>query len=357
MEATVSGSSGPVSVLHDCRIYKPGKFPDNIDEELSKDNIYFVTCQNARAAFNEFFQEDVDEYNEKQKRKDRQIKDYYKKIRQSKNGEVPIFEYVWQIGNRENTLLDNAIYIEILKEFAKRFQRNNPNFHVISSCLHVDEPGGTPHLHIAFIPYAIGYKQGMKKRCSISQALESMGYKGENRNMRAWKSAQEDIIEEMMYSCGIERVRYGSKRERVDVALYKEIKQKALADAQVEKEGLENDITQLKEEIEEARVELKEVKEEIVEKRSVLAEIKMHIDNNLSVIKKAVKGLFIAFNSAFKNSALVNINETENELKNAQKQAQEELKGINPTIKLFVEENAEEIAEEVSEMARRRRGR
>ena len=47
--------------------------------------------------------------------------------------------------------------------------------------LHDDEPGGTPHLHVAFAPFAGGAtKNGLEKRISLSKCFhESYRASGE----------------------------------------------------------------------------------------------------------------------------------------------------------------------------------
>ena len=235
MGKTISVSSGSVAMRHDRRDYEQGKYPENVNEAMSRYNVYFKTCENEREAFNNFFQDSVNEYNEKQTRADRKKGDYYDEIQKSKNGETPIYEYVFQIGNKDDShvnSMDGLVCKSILTDYAKGFEKSNPNFHVISSCLHMDED--TPHLHIAFIPYAKGYKKGLETRCSTSKALESMGFEGSERNMKFWKRSQEEKIEELMKERNIEREQYGSTREHMSVQLYKETKDRI--NSQIEEE-------------------------------------------------------------------------------------------------------------------------
>lgn len=53
-----------------------------IDPSRLEENIYFVQ-KDIRSVYKEVFQEAVDTYNEKQKRNDRKIQDYYGKIKKS----------------------------------------------------------------------------------------------------------------------------------------------------------------------------------------------------------------------------------------------------------------------------------
>lgn len=73
--------------------------------------------------------------------------------------------------------------------------------------LHDDEPGGTPHLHIAFAPFAEGYKRGLEKRISLSKCFHDAGYKGSDY-MKQW---QNEIKGEM---CAVMR-NHGYQREHM----------------------------------------------------------------------------------------------------------------------------------------------
>ena len=256
MSKTLSCSAGTVAMKHDRRDYTEKNLPENVNPEMMQYNIYLKKCPNERQAFNQFFKESVDEYNSQQSRSDRKKTDYYADLQKSKNGETPIYEYVFQIGNRDDTPCrsdDGLRCRNILRSYAIDFETKNPNFHVLSSCIHMDEE--TPHLHIAFIPFATGYKKGLKTRCSTSKALESMGYTGENRNMREWKRAQEDHIEELMKEYGIERERKGTTREHLPVSLYKETLDKAKEDALSE---VQSELDELTSQISEKTAELTE---------------------------------------------------------------------------------------------------
>ena len=100
----------------------------------------------------ELFDEAVERYNIG-KRKDRQITNYYEKIRQGKQEKL-FHEVIFQIGNREDMAVGTAEggqAVKVLDEYVKDFQKRNPTLRVFSCYLHQDE--ATPHLHIDFVPY------------------------------------------------------------------------------------------------------------------------------------------------------------------------------------------------------------
>lgn len=54
---------------------------------------------------------------------------------------------------------------QILIDFMTDFQSRNPNLHVFSAHLHMDEE--TPHIHIDFVPVITGSKRGLDTRVSL----------------------------------------------------------------------------------------------------------------------------------------------------------------------------------------------
>lgn len=61
-------------------------------------------------------------------------------------------EVIHQLGNRDTELLDRKVQIEYFKRSLAAFIEANPNLHVFSATIHFDEPNGTPHMHIAYVP-------------------------------------------------------------------------------------------------------------------------------------------------------------------------------------------------------------
>lgn len=97
------------------------------------------------------FGETLKRYNDKQKRADRKIDDYYEKICNSKQ-EKPFYEIILQIGDKDNmsSLDENGeLAKKILDNYFDTFEERNPYLKVFSAHLHMDE--ATPHLHIDFV--------------------------------------------------------------------------------------------------------------------------------------------------------------------------------------------------------------
>lgn len=91
---------------------------ENVDNERSYRNIVYRD-ENLREVYHELFDDAVERYNEKQKRKDRRIDDYYEKIRIGRQEKL-FHEVVMQIGNKDDmgAMTENGLLAEkILDEY------------------------------------------------------------------------------------------------------------------------------------------------------------------------------------------------------------------------------------------------
>ena len=199
---SISGIIGKGSIRHNNRNF----YASNVDQSRTKDNI--ILCrQDIHEAYHEIFDEPLAEYNAKQKRKDRQIPDYYEHIRLSKQEKL-FYEVIFQIGNKDDTATgteDGEIASKILQEFYEKLKAENPHIHIFNAVIHMDE--ATPHLHIDFIPIATDSKRGLKTRNSLSKALEQQGFKSEGRLNTAtklWIEHEKQQLAECMAEHNIE---------------------------------------------------------------------------------------------------------------------------------------------------------
>ena len=177
MKRTISGMIGTGSLAHNRRDF----IAENVDPDRVQLNICYRN-ENLKEVYKELFDEAVERYNVG-KRKDRQITNYYEKIRQGKQEKL-FHEVIFQIGNREDMAVGTEagdLAVNVLDEYVKDFQKRNPTLRVFSCYLHQDE--ATPHLHIDFIPYVTDWKgKGMDTRVSLKQALKSLGFQGGNKH-------------------------------------------------------------------------------------------------------------------------------------------------------------------------------
>ena len=171
---SISMPQGRGNRQHNLRNYGEGKLPSNIDVTRTEQNIVWRDETTAHA-YHRIFDDAVAKYNDKQKRKDRQIKDYRTHILNSKNGEKEFYEDVLQWGKQED-FMEHPEWREIardcLLEYIKGFEERNPGLELIGAYIHMDE--ASPHMHFDYIPVAEGYKTGVQKRNSLDRAMRNL---------------------------------------------------------------------------------------------------------------------------------------------------------------------------------------
>ena len=132
MKRTISGMIGAGSLAHNRRDFIAG----NVDP----DRVYLNVCyqnEKLKQVYKELFDESVERYNVG-KRKDRQITNYYEKIRQGKQEKL-FHEVIFQIGNCEDMTAgtpNGELAVKVLDEYIQDFQKRNPTLRVFSCYLH-----------------------------------------------------------------------------------------------------------------------------------------------------------------------------------------------------------------------------
>ncbi|MEG1884537.1 MAG: plasmid recombination protein, partial [Clostridia bacterium] len=170
------------------------------------------------------FDEAVSRYHAKQTRSDRQIKNYYEKIRTGKQEKL-FHELILQIGNQDDMPAgseNGALSAKVLDAYMQGFQARNPNLRVFSAHLHMDE--ATPHLHIDFVPFTTGSKRGLDTRVSLKQALAAQGFQGGSRSdteWNQWVQAEKETLSAVMLEHGIEWAQKGTHQAHLSVLDFK----------------------------------------------------------------------------------------------------------------------------------------
>ena len=224
IKRTISGMIGVGSLAHNRR--------DFVAENVNPDRVQLNICyknENLKEVYKELFDDAVERYNVG-KRKDRQIANYYEKIRQGKQEKL-FHEVIFQIGNREDMAVgttEGDLAVRVLDEYMKDFQKRNPSLRVFSCYLHQDE--ATPHLHIDFVPYVTNWKgKGMDTRVSLKQALKSLGFQGGNKHdteLNQWINHEKEVLAEIAKQHGIEWEQKGTHEEHLDVYNFKKKERK-----------------------------------------------------------------------------------------------------------------------------------
>ena len=283
IKRTISGMIGAGSLAHNRR--------DFVAENVNPDRVQLNICyknENLKEVYKELFADAVERYNVG-KRKDRQIANYYEKIRQSKQEKL-FHEVIFQIGNREDMAVgttEGNLAVKVLDEYMKDFQKRNPTLRVFSCYLHQDE--ATPHLHIDFVPYVTNWKgKGMDTRVSLKQALKSLGFQGGNKHdteLNQWINHEKEVLAEIAMQRGIEWEQKGTHEEHLDVYNFKKKeRKKEVQELEQKKEYLTAENEGLTSQIADARADIKLLEEEkiqfqkdkeIAEKRAEKAETEL----------------------------------------------------------------------------------
>ena len=220
IKRTISGRIDKGSVAHNNREFAA----PNVDRSRIKDDIILVR-EDIKAVYHELFDKPLAEYNAKQKRKDRCIKDYYEHIYRGKQ-EKPFYELIFQIGNTEDTHCgtpEAETATKALTDFVQGFQKRNPQIRVFNAVIHLDED--TPHVHIDFVPFTdLPAKKGLSVRNSLTKALEQQGIVGQGKTetcTKLWVESEKEQLAAVMQGYGIEWEKLGTHEQHLEVLDYK----------------------------------------------------------------------------------------------------------------------------------------
>ena len=261
IKRTISGMVGAGSLAHNRRDF----IAENVDQDRVDLNICYCD-ENIKDVYRQLFDEAVERYNVG-KRKDRQITNYYEKIRQGKQEKL-FHEVIFQIGNCEDMAVgtpEGNLAVKVLDQYMQDFQKQNPNLRVFSCYLHQDE--ATPHLHIDFVPYVTDWKgKGMDTKVSMKQALKSLGFQGGTKRdteLNQWINHEKKVLAEITKQHGIEWKQKGTHEEHLDVYNFKKKeRKKEVQELEQEKEYLITENEALTLQIAEGRYDIKILKEE-----------------------------------------------------------------------------------------------
>ena len=258
MERTISAMIGKGSVNHNTRAFTA----KNVDSNRSSANFHFCN-EDIKQVYHRLFDEALERYNAKQKRKDRMIDNYYEKIRRGKQEKL-FHEVIFQIGNKDDMNAkneDGLLAKRILTEFMDEFQARNPNLYVFSAHLHMDEE--TPHLHIDFVPYITGSKRGLDTRVSLKSALAAEGFTGGTRGateLNQWIASEKQELATVMERYGVEWLQKGTHEKHLSVLEFeKKERAREVAELDSQKREISSVVAQLGEEVSVKKQELQNV--------------------------------------------------------------------------------------------------
>lgn len=130
--------------------------------------------QDVKKLYKEEFQSVVDEYNEKQKRADRKIYDYFEKIAENKKTNL-YTEIVVQVGDiefwKDKNIDERKKMVDVFKTQLDLIQEFYPHFKIANATIHLDE--SSPHMHI--IGVCSSDKELLKKNFPDKELKKSRG--------------------------------------------------------------------------------------------------------------------------------------------------------------------------------------
>lgn len=150
---------------HNLRNYDNDK--ENIQIIYGTDNLY----KDMQDLYFQEFEQARIEYNNKQTREDRKIKDYFKHISQDKQKDLAC-EFIIELGDMDFWNKDDYYkrgMTQVYKEQVRDLIRIVPEFKVANAVILFDET--SPHMHIVGVPIKEDYKRGMKKQPAKSRVF------------------------------------------------------------------------------------------------------------------------------------------------------------------------------------------
>lgn len=195
----------------------------HIQREKSKYNIQ-IFKRDIKDVYHDLFDDALNVYNAKQKRKDRKIDDYYKHVQKSKNLDLQR-EFIVAVGNKSDweklSFEEKQEVGEVLARYVRDFNERHDNMTIYNAIVHLDE-AGAPHAHFNVVPTATGYKNGVAVQPSFRRALEQEGFGPSGREQfKAFRDAEIHRLHEFVHEIGIDR-KAGQTNDIKDMREYKD---------------------------------------------------------------------------------------------------------------------------------------
>lgn len=195
----------------------------HIQREKSKYNIQ-IFKRDIKDVYHDLFDDALNAYNAKQKRKDRKIDDYYRHVQKSKNLDLQR-EFIVTVGNKADweklSFEEKQEVGEALARYVRDFNERHDNMIIYNAIVHLDE-SGAPHAHFNVVPTATGYKNGLAVQPSFRKALEQEGFGPSGREQfKAFRDAEIHRLHEFVHEIGIDR-KAGQTNDIKDMREYKD---------------------------------------------------------------------------------------------------------------------------------------
>lgn len=317
---------------HNERRYKSSRSYDkeNIKVMYSRtdENLY----KDVQQVYHDEFDEPLKEFNQKQNREDRKIKDYLKHVSDSKSNDVAA-EIIIQIGDqdfwKDRSMEFKKSMIPCFQEQLDRLRKLCPNFKIASAIVHLDEK--SPHMHVVGVPVAEGYKRGLSKRCSKTKVFTQSSLEKLQEAMR------HDII---LPDCVAE---IDSNLKKRSEGRNRDLTKKELTELNEEKKDLQNSIKLL----EYSKKEETEIINNLIEEEKKLADRIRYLRGDKS---KSNWGSRLSDGTFIRADTVVDVQKRIEKLQNEEKELQNSIQNLKNEysehdLKAMREENAEKTAQ------------
>lgn len=317
---------------HNERRYKSSRSYDkeNIKVMYSRtnENLY----KDVQQVYHDEFDEALKEFNQKQNRDDRKIKDYLKHVSDSKSNDVAA-EIIIQIGDqdfwKDRSMEFKKSMIPCFQEQLDRLRKLCPDFKIASAIVHLDEK--SPHMHVVGVPVAEGYKRGLSKRCSKTKVF----------TQKSLEKLQEAMRQDITLPDCVKEV--DSTLKKRSEGRNRDLTKKELTELNEEKKDLQNSIKLL----EYSKKEETEIINNLIEEEKKLADRIRYLRGDKS---KSNWGSRLSDGTFIRADTVVDVQKRIEKLQNEEKELQNSIQNLkneysDHNLKAMREENAEKTAQ------------
>lgn len=317
---------------HNERRYKSSRSYDkeNIKVMYSRtnENLY----KDVQQVYHDEFDEPLKEFNQKQNREDRKIKDYLKHVSDSKSNDVAA-EIIIQIGDqdfwKDRSMEFKKSMIPCFQEQLDRLKELCPDFKIANAVVHLDEK--SPHMHVVGVPVAEGYKRGLSKRCSKTKVF----------TQKSLEKLQEAMRQDITLPDCVKEV--DSTLKKRSEGRNRDLTKKELTELNEEKKDLQNSIKLL----EYSKKEETEIINNLIEKEKKLADRIRYLRGDKS---KSNWGSRLSDGTFIRADTVVDVQKRIEKLQNEEKELQNSIQNLKNEysehdLKAMREENAEKTAQ------------
>lgn len=317
---------------HNERRYKSNRSYDkeNIKVMYSRtnENLY----KDVQQVYHDEFDEALKEFNQKQNRDDRRIKDYLKHVSDSKSNDVAA-EIIIQIGDqdfwKDRSMEFKKSMIPCFQEQLDRLRKLCPDFKIASAIVHLDEK--SPHMHVVGVPVAEGYKRGLSKRCSKTKVF----------TQKSLEKLQEAMRQDITLPDCVKEV--DSTLKKRSEGRNRDLTKKELTELNEEKKDLQNSIKLL----EYSKKEETEIINNLIEEEKKLADRIRYLRGDKS---KSNWGSRLSDGTFIRADTVVDVQKRIEKLQNEEKELQNSIQNLKNEysehdLKAMREENAEKTAQ------------